>query len=206
MSRGDKRWIVTGSLVALTGLGVFALQHRSHGRRVAADEEAAAARFRGLASGPLGPSGTSNGAETRSPEELKRDVDGDMSRWRTAVVVKDAETVVALDLTFRQLPDRYTDALAKSAETEANERVRAFSTRVLGKLKRPDQEPLYERLLTDKSVYVRQNAAWALGELGAAGGGRAAAEHAVPELRHVRARDPANEVRLAAKDALDKLE
>jgi HEAT repeat protein len=129
-----------------------------------------------------------------------------MSRWRTAVVVKDAETVVALDLAFRQLPDLYTDALAKSAETEANERVRAFSTRVLGKLKRPDQEPLYERLLADKSVYVRQNAAWALGELGAVGPGRAAAEHAVSELRHVHARDPANEVRLAAKDALNKLE
>lgn len=206
MFRGNKRWLVTGSLVALTGLGIFALQHRSRSRRLAADEEAAAARFRGLASGPLGPSGSSNGAEARSPEELKRDVDGDMSRWRTAVVAKDAETVVALDLTFRQLPDLYADALAKSAETEANERVRAFSTRVLGKLKRPDQEPLYERLLTDKSVYVRQNAAWALGELGAAGGGRVAAEHAVPELRHVRARDPANEVRLAAKDALNKLE
>ncbi|HMC94487.1 MAG TPA: hypothetical protein VKO16_06925, partial [Polyangia bacterium] len=101
MSRGDKRWIITGSLVALTGLGIFALRHRSQSRRLAAHEEAAAARFRGLASGPLGPSGSSNGAETRSPDELKRDVDGDMSRWRTAVVVKDAETVVALDLTFR---------------------------------------------------------------------------------------------------------
>jgi HEAT repeat protein len=206
MSRGDKRWIIAGSLVALTGLGIFALQHRSHRRRLAADEEAAAARFRGLASGPLGPSGGSNGALVRSPEELKRDVAADMSRWRIAVVGKDAETVVALDLTFRQLPDLYTDALAKSAETEANERVRAFSTRVLGKLKRPDQEPLYERLLTDKSVYVRQNAAWALGELGAADPGRTAAEHAVSELRHVHARDPANEVRLAAKDALNKLE
>src|ERR1022692_1185223 len=96
MSRGDKRWIIPGSLVALTGLGIFALQHRSHSRRLAADEEAAAARSRGLASGPLGPSGSSNAAEARSPAELKRDVAGDMSRWRTAVVVKDAETVVAL--------------------------------------------------------------------------------------------------------------
>jgi HEAT repeat protein len=120
--------------------------------------------------------------------------------------VKDAQTVVALDLAFRQQPEVYSPALAKSAETEGNERVRAFSTRVLGKLRRPDLEPVYERLLSDKSVYVRQNAAWALGELGAAPAGRVVAEHALPELRHVRSRDPANEVRLAAKDALNKIE
>jgi len=205
MSR-DKRWIIAGSLVVLAGAGVFALQHRSHSRRVAAADEAAAERFRGLAAGPLGPSGAPTAMQAQSPEAIERDVDGAMTRWRTAVVAKDAETVVALDLTFRELPDLYTNALAKSAETEANERVRAFSTRVLGKLKRPEQERLYERLLADKSVFVRQNAAWALGELGAAGNGRAAAAHAVTELRQARARDPANEVRLAAKDALNKLE
>jgi hypothetical protein len=204
MSRGDTRWITAGSLVVLTGLGVFALQHRSRSRRASAADAATEERFRGLASGPLGPAGVGTTAEVQPPS--KRDIDGDMSRWRNAVVVKDAETVVALDLTFRQLPDSYSAALAKSAETEANERVRAFSTRVLGKLRRPDLEPVYERLLVDKSVYVRQNAAWALGELGAAPDGRAVAEHAVSELRHVGARDPANEVRLAAKDALNKIE
>jgi hypothetical protein len=179
----------------------LALQHRSRGRRLAAVDEGAAERFRGLAAGPLGPSGAA-----AVPTPIRPNVDGDMSRWRNAVLVKDAQTVVALGLAFRQLPDLYSPALAKSAETEGNERVRAFSTRVLGKLRRPDMEPLYERLLADKSVFVRQNAAWALGELGAAQDGRAVAEHAVPELRHVRSRDPANEVRLAAKDALNKLE
>jgi HEAT repeats len=204
MSRGHTRWIVTGSIVVLTGLAIFALQHRSRNGRSSAGAGATAERFGGLASGPLGPAGIGGPAAGYQPP--KRDVDGDISRWRTAVVVKDAETVVALDLTFRQLPDLYSPALAKSAETEGNERVRAFSTRVLGKLRRPDMEPVYERLLADRSVYVRQNAAWALGELGAAPDGRAVAEHAVSELRHVRARDPANEVRLAAKDALNKLE
>jgi HEAT repeats len=203
MSRGDTRWIVTGSLVLLTGVTVLALQHRSHRRGAAAAEEAAAAQFR-LAAGPLGPSGA--GMQPANPAPVKPDVAGAMSRWRTAVVSKDAETVIALDVAFRQKPDLYAPALAKIAEAEGNERVRAFSTRVLGKLRDPALAPLYERLLADESVYVRQNAAWSLGELGAGGDGRAAAEHAVTELQHVRARDPANEVRLAAKDALNKLE
>jgi hypothetical protein len=209
-SRGDKRWIVTGSLVALVlalaGLGGLALQHRSGNRRTVPPDDASGTGFRGFAAGPLGPSAPATQAVAADPESVKRDVDGAMARWRNAVLLKDAGTVVALDLTFRQMPDLYSSALARSAETEDNERVRAFSTRVLGKLKRPDMEPLYERLLADKSIYVRQNAAWALGELGAAADGRTAAEHAVSELRHVRAGDPANEVRVAAKEALNKIE
>lgn len=78
--------------------------------------------------------------------------------------------------------------------------MRAFSTRVLGKFKNAAEAPLYQRLLlTDKSPYVRQNAAWALGELGPAGAS------AVAELQKVSVRDRANDVRGAAKDALKKL-
>ena len=122
-----------------------------------------------------------------------------MGRWRTAILVKDAPSVIQLDMTFRQLPERFTPALAKSAEKDDNERVRAFSTRVLGKLKNPDEAPLYRRLLTDKSPYVRQNAAWALGELGPAGA------PALAELQRASRSDPANDVRAAAKAALGKL-
>ena len=85
------------------------------------------------------------------------------------------------------------------AEAEENERVRAFSTRVLGKLKNAALAPLYRRLLSDKSPYVRQNAAWALGELGAA------AAPALAELQTASTKDPANDVRAAARDALGKL-
>ncbi|HXT96887.1 MAG TPA: HEAT repeat domain-containing protein [Polyangia bacterium] len=130
---------------------------------------------------------------------IAHEVDGVMGRWRTAILVKDAPTVVALDLTFRQQPERFTAALEKSAEAEENERVRAFSTRVLGKLKNAALAPLYRRLLSDKSPYVRQNAAWALGELGAA------AAPALAELQTASTKDPANDVRAAARDALGKL-
>ncbi len=128
-----------------------------------------------------------------------KQVEGAMGRWRTAILVKDAHSVIALDQTFRQMPDRYTAALATSAESDENERVRAFSTRVLGKLKNAAEAPLYRRLLADHSPYVRQNAAWALGELGPG------AAPAVAELQKASARDPATDVRAAAKAALAKL-
>ena len=52
-----------------------------------------------------------------TPEMIAAQVDGAMGRWRTAILVKDAPAVIALDMTFRQMPERYTPALATSAET-----------------------------------------------------------------------------------------
>ena len=80
----------------------------------------------------------------------------------------------------RRLP-RGTQAVrrrpGRERRKDANERVRAFSTRVLGKFKQVELAETFERLLEDGSPFVRQNAAWALGELGAevrrAGGGEA---------------------------------
>ncbi|HEY6475893.1 MAG TPA: HEAT repeat domain-containing protein [Polyangia bacterium] len=202
MSRGKRRWIATGSIVALAGLGWFAL--RDHGavrRPASASGDSAGDRFQGFSTRPFSGVGSSGAAATpaETPEAVAAQVDGVMGRWRTAILVKDAPTVIALDMTFRQAPERFTPALAKSAETDDNERVRAFSTRVLGKLKSPDEAPLYQRLLDDKSPYVRQNAAWALGELGSAG------SPAVAELQRASRSDPANDVRAAAKAALGKL-
>ena len=205
MSRGDKRrWLVAGAIVASAVVVSYGLLRRAGapGRRATA--EAPAAPFRGLASGPLGPSAVPDAPP--SPDKVARDVAATLSRWRAAIVAKDAGTVIELDQAFRQAPERFAGALAASAEKDDNERVRAFSTRVLGKLDRSGLEPLYQRLLADKSPFVRQNAAWALGQLGGGTDGRAAAAKALPELRHVRARDPAGDVRLAAKDALGRLE
>ncbi len=206
MSRGDKRrWLVAGAIVASAVVVSYGLIRRPLGPRARATGDDAADSFRGLASGALGPSAVP--AAPPSPEEVAREVAATLSRWRAAILTKDARTVIELDQAFRQAPDRFAAALATSAEKDDNERVRAFSTRVLGKLNRSGLEPLYQRLLADKSAFVRQNAAWALGQLGGGGAdGRAAATRAVPELRHVRARDPAGDVRLAAKDALGRLE
>ena len=199
MARGHKRWIVAGSLVVLTGAGWFSLRDRgAGGRRPLGADQANDEKFQGFSARPFAAAGADL-PPPETPEMIAKQVEGVMGRWRTAILVKDAPSVIALDLTFRQMPDRYTAALAASAETDGNERVRAFSTRVLGKLKSSAEAPLYRRLLADQSPYVRQNAAWALGELGPA------AAPAVAELQRASARDPANDVRAAAKAALGKL-
>ncbi len=194
MSRGDKRWIVAGSVVVLTGLGWFALRDRG----TSGSERADGDELHGFGSRPFAAADARLPPPPETPELLAKQVEGAMGRWRTAILVKDAPSVVALDLTFRQMPDRYRAALAAIAESDENERVRAFSTRVLGKLKNAAEAPLYRRLLTDRSPFVRQNAVWALGELGSAAG------PAVAELQKASAHDPANDVRAAARAALAK--
>jgi HEAT repeat protein len=140
------------------------------------------------------------------PEVVAQRVEAAMGAWRNAILVRDADTVLALDREFTGAPARYAPALVKCAETDSDERVRAFCTRVLGKLKTGERAELYERLLADKSPYVRQNAAWALGELAETANGHIFTRHALAELRHVSAKDPVGAVREAAKGALEKLE
>ena len=92
-----------------------------------------------------------------------------MNAWRGAIAHRDPDVVTKLDATFREQPDRYASALVDSARSDGDERVRAFSTRVLGKLGRAELAAVFSGLLADGSPYVRLNAAWALGELSAAG-------------------------------------
>ncbi len=151
----------------------------------------------------------SHDAGARSAEtadERAKEVRATIDAWRGAILQKDADTVVRLDFGFRDAPDRYRPALLESARSDPNERVRAFSTRELGKLASADLAPQFGRLLGDSSPYVRQNAAWALGELGNLPGGRAAAHVVLADLKRVEARDPAKDVRSAARSALGKLE
>jgi hypothetical protein len=162
-------------------------------------DESAADRFRGFSTRPFSnPSVSPPQPETAEHRALE--VDGQMMRWRAAILSKDAPTVIACDLDFAQSPERYRKPLEVSARTDENERVRAFSTRVLGKMRNPDEAPLFQRLLDDSSPYVRQNAAWALGEL------RARGSVALRELRRAQAHDSAEAVRAAAKDAIGKIE
>jgi len=198
MSRGDIRWVVAGSLVVMAGGGFLALRGGSHGRPRPA-QEAPGDRFAGFSTRPFSNTPAPL-PPPETPEQAAHQVDDAMMRWRTAILTRDAATVIALDEDFRQRADRYREALEKSAQSDENERVRAFSTRVLGKLKDAQEAPLLKRLLADSSPYVRQNAAWGLGELGGAG------SVAVAELRRARNKDSAEAVRSAARDALGKVE
>jgi HEAT repeat protein len=202
MSRGDKRWIAIGLLVCATGAGVVAL--RRHRAEIALRQVAAGGpTLRGLAA----PDDVQTlPAVPESREQIANEVASSLASWRRAILDRNADAVVALDSAFLSSPDRYRESLEQSAKTETDDRVRAFSTRELGKYRNPVLAALFEAQLADKSPYVRQNAAWALGELAAQDEGRAAARRAVAELRHARAKDPASDVRSAAGSALARLE
>jgi hypothetical protein len=208
MVQRDKRWkaraLIFGSLGGGAVLAlVLVLGSRSLRPGGSAGPEPAG--FRGFTAGGL-PGGAAAAPKPETPEEVAHEVAGAVASWRSAILAKDADTVVKLDGAFRAAPARYLDALIESASKDPNERVRAFSTRVLGKLRRVELTQTFERLLEDGSPFVRQNAAWALGELGPGAIEPAAVKHALAELRHVRARDPAGDVRSAARDAIDRLE
>jgi HEAT repeat protein len=138
-------------------------------------------------------------------EALDQRIQAVLSDWRTAILVRDADSLMKVDGIFLETPAMYLDALKKTASSDDNERVRAFSTRELGKFKRVDLAPTFTQLLADKSRFVRQNAAWALGELTAIDDGRAAARQAIAELRRVVTHDPADEVRAAARATLERM-
>jgi HEAT repeat protein len=171
--------------------------------RVTSETPAPSARDRDYAAN----SGRDPAAPPReTPAEQDAEVAAALSAWRDGVIQKDSESVIRLDMTFQERPDRYLSALVASSQIESNERVRAFSTRTLGKFRRPTLALHFRRLLADQSPFVRQNAAWALGEVANVPGGREAARVAIAELLRTRAKDIDSAVRAAARAALDKIE
>jgi HEAT repeat protein len=122
-----------------------------------------------------------------------------MEAWRTAILAHDADTVLMCDRTFVTEPGPFTPALVKSAQTDGDERVRAFSTRVLGKFADPLLIPVFRKQLDDASPFVRENAAWALGELATP------AATAARDLEKAMKHDKADAVRRAAGEALEKV-
>lgn len=215
MAKGDKRRLVVGAAILLVGAAALvAVRHHGDGSGAPkpAGGESSAPGWRGFAAGTPGVSGqapaggsAAPNAAAPSPEAIEEQITTAMNAWRNAILVKDEETVVTMDRVFLDMPARYTPALVKSARSEDNERVRAFSTRVLGKLKDAGLAPVFGELLDDKSPYVRQNAAWALGELGRTEG-RQAAQRASADLRRLEQHDAAKDVRTAANTALKRLQ
>jgi hypothetical protein len=215
MRKRQKRWATAGAAVLIVSATAVLLRHRHH--RDASSEEAEASdpvrvadRWRGFASGTDVPQPPRGDAGATTPDWFSSkvtpdQVDGAMEEWRRGILEKRSELVHSLDQAFSMLPGRYGPALVKLAEADSDERVRAFSTRVLGKMKNAALVEDFQRLLADKSPFVRQNAAWALGELAARPGGREAAEAALDELRQAQD-DPATEVRAAATNTLKALQ
>ena len=120
-----------------------------------------------------------------------------MELWRQGIQNRDQDIVLSCDQIFRERPAMFTEALLKSAQSDGEDRIRAFSTRVLGKFQNAALVPAFRRLLADHHAYVRSNAAWALGQLRSA--------EATPDLDRLRRTDPVGEVREAAAEALGQV-
>lgn len=213
LPNGARRlWLPACGLVAL-GLG--ALVWITVGSRDDASPLSAAppsGPSLGLATGSRGalPSisnqqaGASNGASGPPPSSVTvgaippERIAALMKTWREAIVVKNPEPVERLDRLFAERPTEFVSAVMVSAETDPEERVRSFSTRVLGKLRRSESVELLRRLLKDPSPYVRFNAAWALGEL--------TDRQARATLQRLEQHDPSPLVRQSAGDSRRKIE
>src|SRR5262249_11435507 len=122
MPRNPKRWIAAGlsTVVLGCGAGGLLLRHRSAQRALqlrAADGPAS----RDLAASPV-----SLPTLPETPEMIAQEVATALTAWRQAILGKDADTVVTLDRSFVNAPDRYRAALVDSARKDGDERVRAF--------------------------------------------------------------------------------
>jgi hypothetical protein len=129
-----------------------------------------------------------------------------MDKWRHGILEKNADVVVDLDSWFRAEPARFAPQLEVLAAGDPVDRIRAFSTRVLGNYKNIKAVGVFRRLMGDGSEYVRGNAAWAIGELADKPGGREAAADALGDLHRLQESDPSPDVRRAAEAALKKLQ
>jgi HEAT repeats len=153
---------------------------------------------------PGGPGSPLPSAAGEAPPPNRND-EATMDRWRRAILERRTEEILDLDQDFALEPAHYGPLLELSAGNDPDDRVRAFSTRVLGKYKNVAAANVFDRLLADRSEFVRQNAAWALGELAERPSGREAANRSAGQLRQLQESDASPDVRKAAADALKKL-
>jgi hypothetical protein len=188
---GRSKAFLTAAVLAGAGAGVFALLRP--GAEVSTGPGAG-----GL---PHFTPGQPGEVQPASPAALpvEQQVATLMASWRGAILSHDADTVMMCDRTFLGEPRTFTPALLESAQHDGDERVRAFSTRVLGKFEDASLIDGFRKLLEDKSPFVRENAAWGLGQL------EARASNAAGDLEKVRRSDKADSVRRAADEALQRL-
>lgn len=203
--QSKRGWLfaAVAGVVALLAIGRLG-HHPRHGTKLVEPKESPA----GWRSRTDYPS-ASDPSPLRAPPsialELPKQVSDAIREWRNAIFRRDAAAVTKLDRTFRDAPDLYASGLVQSARSDSDERVRAFSTRMLGKLDRPDLGDVFRDLLDDRSPYVRQNAAWALGELFKSETDRVQETSMVAMLKRLQSSDPDDKVRAAAGGALDRL-
>jgi len=90
-----------------------------------------------------------------------------MNAWREAIVLKSIKDIEQISVDIGRYGKESIPFMRKLALEDQNERVRAFATRFLGRMRNADLTTFFIDLLkSDNSPFVREDAAWALGLLG----------------------------------------
>ncbi|MEW6026723.1 MAG: HEAT repeat domain-containing protein [Planctomycetota bacterium] len=118
--------------------------------------------------------------------------------WRKAILTRNITQINQLETQVKGYGDNAIPFLRKLAKEDGNERVRAFSVRVLGRMNIPDLSTLFVELLRDdQSPFVRENSCWALGRLGN--------PEAIEILQKTADADQSTQVRKAATEAIESI-
>lgn len=168
-------------------------------------------RRSGINSVPPEPSQLTQQTKPEVPEEIKgpfpvdetvpakeRQIGRLFNIWRKAVLTRNIAQINQLDSQIKGCGDEAIPFLTKLAKEDGNERVRAFATRVLGRMNLSDLSSLFMELLrNDTSAFVRENSCWALGRLGNT--------ESLETLQKVADSDASEPVRQVAAEAIENI-
>jgi len=130
--------------------------------------------------------------------EKERQIGRLFNIWRQSILTKNISQINQLDSQIKACGDEAIPFLTKLAKNDGNERVRAFSVRVLGRMNITELSSLFiDRLHYDTSPFVRENCAWALGRLGNT--------EVLENLQRAADSDPSAQVRKAAGEAIEMI-
>lgn len=131
--------------------------------------------------------------------EQERNIGLLMNAWREAIVLKSIKEIERLSIEIERYNKESIPFLRKLALEDENERIRAFSTRSLGRMRNAELVPLFIGLLkNDTSPFVRENAAWSLGLLGDS--------KSLDSLQLIADNDSSDRVRQSARKAISSIQ
>ncbi|HLD35926.1 MAG TPA: HEAT repeat domain-containing protein [Planctomycetota bacterium] len=130
--------------------------------------------------------------------EKERQIGRLFNIWRQSVLTRNITQINQLDSQIKGCGNEAIPFLTKLAKEDRNERVRAFATRILGRMNLSDLFSLFVELLkNDTSAFVRENSCWSLSRLGNI--------EALEILQKVADSDSSAQVRKAASEAIEKI-
>jgi hypothetical protein len=116
-----------------------------------------------------------------------------LRRWQTAIAQRDANGVTGAQSLLLEREGEYREPLVRMAKEDPDARVRAFTIKVLSRMKAPPPESFFLDHLGDPHVYPRKSALEVLEKIGTPA--------SLASIERAAAGDASEEVRAAAAQA-----